>query len=331
MGCCALKGFPWSCTYQAAGVVPPDLLDCFAGRIGLFHNQPGDKLLDAADLVVTVGFNPIEYDPRLWNAGKKRPIVHIDHVMAEIDRDYRPTAELIGDIAATVAQLSRQLHPRVGLETHPLLDLARRELQDIRAKGARLNGLPMHPLRIIGELQPFIADDVTLAVDIGSFYVWMSRYLHSVRPEQLLISNGQQTLGVALPWAIAACLARPNDKVLSVSGDGGFLFSGQELETAVRLNCNFVHMIWRDGSYNMVSFQEQIKYGRTSGVEFGPVDKVAYAEAFGATGFRVNHPDEFAPILRKAMNTPGPVLIDVPVDYSHNIELGQAMHDHVIA
>jgi acetolactate synthase-1/2/3 large subunit len=136
---------------------------------------------------------------------------------------------------------------------------------------------------------------------------------------------------VALPWAIAACIARPHDRVLSVSGDGGFLFSAQELETAVRLKCNFVHMIWTDGTYDMVAFQERMKYGRSAGVDFGPVDKVKYAEAFGATGFRIESPDDFVPTLRRAMEIPGPVLIDIPVDYSHNIALGQAMHDNVIA
>ncbi len=322
---------PTVCTYQGAGVISRDLLGCFAGRVGLFHNQPSDQLLDGADLVVTIGYNPIEYDPYLWNKGKRRTIIHIDHILAAIDRDYRPTVELFGDIAATVTALTQRLVPRADLLAHPLLGAVRRELTEIKAKGAALGGMPMHPLRIISDLQPFISEDVTLALDIGSFYIWHSRYLYSFRPEQLLISNGQQTLGVALPWAIAACLARPNDKILSVSGDGGFLFSAQELETAVRLKCNFVHMIWTDGTYDMVAFQEQMKYSRTSGVHFGPVDKVKYAEAFGATGFRINHPDEFAPTLRRAMDIPGPVLIDIPVDYAHNVELGRAMHDHVIA
>jgi acetolactate synthase-1/2/3 large subunit len=322
---------PTVCTYQGAGVVSRDLLHCFAGRIGLFHNQPSDHLLDAADVVITVGYNPIEYDPYFWNKGKSRTILHIDHILAAIDKDYRPTLELAGDIGATITALTQQLGPRADLGAHPLLGAVHRELEEIRARGAAMGGMPMHPLRIISDLQPFMTEDVTLALDIGSFYIWHSRYLYSFRPEQLLISNGQQTLGVALPWAIAACLARPNDKVLSVSGDGGFLFSAQELETAVRLKCNFVHMIWNDGTYNMVAFQEQMKYGHTAGVDFGPVDKVKYAEAFGATGFRIESPDQFVPTLRKAMEIPGPVLIDIPVDYSHNIELGQAMHDNVIA
>jgi acetolactate synthase-1/2/3 large subunit len=81
----------------------------------------------------------------------------------------------------------------------------------------------------------------------------------------------------------------------------------------------------------MVAFQERMKYGRSAGVDFGPVDKVKYAEAFGATGFRIESPDDFVPTLRRAMEIPGPVLIDIPVDYSHNIALGQAMHDNVIA
>lgn len=319
---------PTVCTYQGAGVVSRELLDCFAGRVGLFHNQPADQLLDAADLVVAIGYNPIEYDARLWNAGRARTIVHIDHVAATIDQDYRPDVEILGDIAGTIDLLAARLTPR--RLDDPLLGAVRREMDEIRARGPALGGVPLHPLRIISELQPFITDDVTLALDIGSFYIWHSRYLYSFRPEQLLISDGQQTLGVALPWAIAACLARPQDKVLSVSGDGGFLFSAQELETAVRLHCNFVHMIWRDGRYDMVAFQQQNKYGRHSGVDFGPVDIVKYAEAFGATGLRVEHPDQFAGVLRRAMEIPGPVLVDIPVDYSENVTLGQALHRDVI-
>jgi acetolactate synthase-1/2/3 large subunit len=177
---------------------------------------------------------------------------------------------------------------------------------------------------------PFLSDDVTLALDMGSFHIWHARYLYSFRPRQMLISNGQQTLGVALPWAIAACLARPRDKVISVSGDGGFLFSSAELETAVRLNCHFVHIIWRDGHYDMVAFQERMKYGRTSGCDFGPVDTVKYAEAFGAKGFAIKSPNDLTPTLRKAMDLPGPILIDIWVDYSHNLELGKWMHPDVI-
>src|SRR5260370_992996 len=102
-----------------------------------------------------------------------------------------------------------------------------------------------------------------------------------------MISNGHQTLGFALRWAIAATLVRPSEKVLSISGDGGFLFSAMELETAVRLQSHLVHMIWIDGTYDMVAVQEEQKYGRRSGTEFGQVDPLKYAEACGARGFNI--------------------------------------------
>lgn len=107
---------------------------------------------------------------------------------------------------------------------------------------------------------------------MGSFHIWIARYLYSFRARQLLISNGQQTMGVALPWAIGAALVRPGDKVVSISGDGGFMQSSMELETAVRLKNNIVHVIWVDNAYNMVEMQEVNKYQRKSGVEFGPID-----------------------------------------------------------
>ncbi len=102
------------------------------------------------------------------------------------------------------------------------------------------------------------------------------------RARQMLVSNGQQTMGVALPWAIAASLLKPGHKVVSVSGDGGFMQSSMELETAVRLKCNIVHIIWVDNAYNMVEMQEVQKYHRAAGVKFGPIDFKAYAESFGA-------------------------------------------------
>jgi acetolactate synthase I/II/III large subunit len=137
-------------------------------------------------------------------------------------------------------------------------------------------------------------------------------------------------LGVALPWGIASCLLRPHEKTLSISGDGGFLFSAMELETAVRLKLNLVHMVWIDGTYDMVAVQEQAKYKRTSGVEFGPVDVVKYAEAFGANGYMINSPDEIGNVLRIAFEAPGPVLIGIRVDYGDNHLLFEKVHDHLL-
>jgi len=309
-------------TFQAAGAVPAHLFKNFGGRVGQCANQPGDKLLEAADLIIAIGYDPIEYAPSLWNARIDRPIVHVDVRQADLDANYSPTVELIGDIAHALRAL-QPLIRRSGKSalSGTILDAIAAERAELGRTSAGLNGVPIHPLRLVFELQKLLEEDITLCLDMGSFHLWLARYLYSFKPRQILISNGQQTLGVALPWAIAACLVRPSEKALSISGDGGFLFSAMELETAVRLKANLVHMIWIDGTYDMVAEQEIMKYGRPSGCDLGPVDPVKYAEAFGATGFMIRTADEIGPVLRKALETPGPVLVGVHVDYRDNPKL----------
>jgi acetolactate synthase I/II/III large subunit len=180
------------------------------------------------------------------------------------------------------------------------------------------------------ELQNLLSDDMTLCLDMGSFHIWLARHLYSFRARQILMTNGQQTLGVGLPWAIAASLVRPSEKVISISGDGGLLFSIMELETAVRLKCNLVHLVWIDGHYDMVRFQEVAKYGRSSGVDFGPVDVVTLAQSFGANGLKIESPDQVAPTLKKALSMQGPVLVGVPVDYRDNGKLMEIVHPEAL-
>src|SRR5258705_12583696 len=99
-----------------------------------------------------------------------------------------------------------------------------------------------------------------------------------------------------------------------------------ELETAVRLKCNLVHPVWIDGAFDMVRLQEMAKCGRVSGVEFGPVDVVRFAEAFDAQGLKIESPDQIAPTFNKALEMQGPVLIGVPVDYRDNYKLMEMVH-----
>jgi acetolactate synthase-1/2/3 large subunit len=326
----AKTNVPVVCTYQGAGVVPRAHFDYFGGRVGLFHTQPADRLLDASDVVVTIGFNPVEYEPGLWNKGRKRHLIHIDIVAADVDNHYRPELELTGDIAATLGALTAQVERHTISADVELLSEIARERQQFAKHAAALNGVPIHPRRLVHELQRVLSDDMTLCLDMGSFHIWLARYLYSFRARQVLISNGQQTLGVGLPWAIAACLVRPSEKVISISGDGGFLFSAVELETAVRLKCNLVHLVWIDGAYDMVRFQEMAKYGRPSGIDFGPVDVVRFAEAFGAHGLRIDTPDEIAPTLKRALAMRGPVVVGIPVDYRDNHQLMEMVHPSVL-
>src|SRR6201998_1737743 len=322
----ARTNIPIVCTYQGTGVVPREHFNRFAGRVGLFRTQPADRILDAADLVITIGYDPIEFEPGLWNRGKKRNLIHIDVVPADIDKDYRPDVELTGNIAETLRGLTSQANGVPPAGSAELLRGVALERTAFVEKAAALNGTPIHPRRLVHELQGLLSDDMTLCLDMGSFHIWLARYLYSFRARQVLITNGHQTLGVGLPWAIAACLGHPGEKVISISGDGGFLFSATELETAVRLKCNLVHMVWIDGAYDMVAFQEVAKYKRTSGTQFGPVDVVRFAQAFGAQGLMIETPDQITSTLKKALEMQGPVIVGVPVDYRDNHNFMEMVH-----
>lgn len=318
---------PVTSTYQAAGAVRQDHFSRFAGRVGLFNNQAGDRLLQQADLIVTIGYSPVEYEPAMWNSGNAT-LIHIDVIPAETDNRYLPDAELVGDIAATVRKLAARITAPLQLtpEAATILEDRQQQRKLLAMQGASLNQFALHPLRIVRAMQDIINSDVSLTVDMGSFHIWIARYLYSFRARQIMISNGQQTMGVALPWAIGAWLVEPQRKVVSVSGDGGFLQSSMELETAVRLKANILHIVWVDNAYNMVAMQEEKKYHRVSGVNFGPVDFKAYAEAFGAAGFAVTSAAELEPTLRKAMDVQGPAVVAVPVDYTDNPLLMGQLH-----
>ncbi|WP_085903001.1 acetolactate synthase AlsS [Yersinia enterocolitica] len=318
---------PVTSTYQAAGVVDQAHFDHFAGRVGLFNNQAGDKLLQQADLIITIGYSPVEYDPTLWNNGRAT-LIHIDILPAEIDAAYQPEKELLGDIAATLEVLNQQIHGPVILtsQTQSILEDRCRQRRDLANRADKMSGFAIHPLRLVRAMQDIVNNDVTLCVDMGSFHIWIARYLYSFRARQILMSNGQQTMGVALPWAIAAALVNSQQKVVSVSGDGGFMQSSMELETAVRLKSNLLHIIWVDNGYNMVEIQEQKKYHRSSGVSFGPIDFKMYAESFGAKGFAVESADELTVKLHQAMDTQGPAVIAIPVDYSDNYRLMEELN-----
>lgn len=317
-------------TFQGAGVISRELEpETFFGRIGLFRNQTGDKLLKQSDLVITLGYDAIEYEPRNWNKENNLNIVALDTTPVQIDNNFVPQRQLVGDLAQSLRLLIERLN---GYELPTTSKVVLKKLKaDLRASDepsyTPAQGNLNHPLDVIKSIQAHVTDDMTVSTDIGSHYIWMARHFKSYVARHYLISNGMQTLGVGLPWALAAAMVRPNAKSVSVSGDGGFFFSAMELETAVRLGLNTVHIVWNDNAYyDMVKFQEKMKYnGQSAGVKFGNIDLVKYAESFGAKGLRVETPDDLDTVLDEAFSTQGPVVVDIPVDYSHNYELGSQL------
>ena len=318
------SGIPYISTFQGAGAwVERNSGSTYAGRIGLFRNQPADKLLDQADAVITIGYDPIEYGPATWNTGNKRPVVCVDSIPADQDNAFVPVAEAVGDIGASLNTLASKINVSIAPEYLAAAKKCIQEVQSTIAEGKEMNAFPVQPLRLIYELQKQMTPTTHVALDVGSNYIWTNRYCVADYARQVLVSNGQQTLGVALPWAIALSLLYPNQRVLSSSGDGGLLFTATELETAVRIGAKFVHVVWDSHSYDMVDFQEVAHYGENAGVQLGNYDVVKFAESFGCKGYSIKSPDELPQVFDEAFKSDVPVLIHVSVDYSMNMRLMQ--------
>ncbi len=312
-------GLPVVGTFEAAGAVPRSLVSQFVGRVGLRAKEPGDIALEEADVLIAVGYDPIEYSPAYWSKKKNCKIIHIDFISSEPDRAYLPDIELIGDIAANLRALRKGVKKRFSLS--PKIRRAQKLLIVEQEKGSKLNGKPIHPLRFMYDLRNTIDDDVTVVSDVGSHQVWLAKYFYSYEPKHLLFSMGFQTVGVALPWAMATTLARPLKRVVAICGDGGFLMTGTELETAVRYHMPLVLIVWRSEGYNLVEIQQREMYKKSFGISFSNPDIVDFAKSFGAEGLRIERPEDIMPTLKKALSFKKPVVIDVPIDYSDNLEL----------
>jgi acetolactate synthase-1/2/3 large subunit len=326
----ALTGLPYAATYQGAGDwASPEGKGQYVGRVGLFTNQPAMRLLDAADCLITIGFDPIEFTPALWNEGNPRSIVAIDVEPAAQDQAFLPVAELIGDLEVSLSALTPMLRPASDAVFLRSADDDAAELADQAATGSDREGFPLHPLRVIHELRQVVTPETTLALDVGTCSFWINRYFPALRARQLMVSNGLRAMGVALPWAMAANLARPGQSVISISGDSAFLFSSMELDTARRLGSRFVHLIWNNSACHLDLFPPAGPEGsgeRTVSGSLETLDVEAYAAAFGFQGYRITAADQLGPALRDALKADRPVLIDIPIDASDNAHLLQQVH-----
>lgn len=328
----AKTNIPYTSTFQGPGKwAQPKDTETFFGRVGLFRNQPADLVLNSSDCVITVGYDPIEYEPGVWNKDNTRTLIAIDVVQSIQDNGFVPDAEIVGDIGVILDSLAGKLNVKLDNEFSAEVSKTLAENKEIVANAAEFNNYPVHPLRVINELQKIITEDTHIALDVGSNYIWMNRYYGAEYARQILVSNGQQVLGVGLPWAIATSLLYPEKRVISVSGDGGFLFSSMELETAKRLGVKFIHLIWDSGSYDMVGCDQALHYGDgTYGVELGHYDIEAYAASFGCKGYHINSAGDLGKVLQEAINSDVPVVINIPIDYTDNKTLMEDVIQHFV-
>src|SRR5262245_13920874 len=310
-------GIPVVNTFMAKGCLPYDDPLCLF-TAGLQARDYVSCGFEKADLILSVGYDPVEYAPRFWNPERKKTIVHVDFTPAEVDSYYQPAVEVVADVRETLELLGELVKGQK--DPAPFAVLRRFILEQIE-EGASDDTFPLKPQRILRDLRSVMARDDVLISDVGTHKLWVARTFPAYEANTVLISNGYAAMGFALPAAIAARLAQPHQRVIAVCGDGGFLMNVQELETAQRLGVALVCVIFRDGGYNLIEWKQQNQKGRTAGVRFGNPDFVTLARAFGAKGITVGASRDLLPALREAMAHPGVAIVDVPVDYGENARL----------
>ena len=306
-------GIPVAHTFMAKGSMPYDDELCLLS-VGLQARDYISCGFDKADLIVAIGYDPVEYAPKFWNPERKKTIVHIDFTPAEVDSFYQPAVEVVADVREAIELLGGLVKGQK--DPAPYHTLRRYILAEL-AEGADDDRFPLLPQRILRDLRAQMSREDILISDVGTHKLWIARTFPAYEPNTVLISNGYAAMGIALPAAIAAKLVNPERRVVAVSGDGGFLMNCQELETACRLGLPIVNVIFRDGGYNLIQWKQQTHLGRESGVKFGNPDFVALAAAFGAKGYRVESARALGPILAEALAHSGPAIVDVPVDYDN--------------
>jgi acetolactate synthase I/II/III large subunit len=312
-------GIPVLNTFMGKGAFPPSDPQCLF-TIGLGQRDWPAVAVEEADCVIAVGFDMVEYHPKLWNKGNAKAIVHVDQSPAEIDDNYRVAAEVVGDIGLSLEALTEALSGMRGPAPERYAKYRAKMEEDFHRHDAD-DSFPVKPQRVLAEVRKVLdAKDVVLS-DVGAHKMWIARYLQTEEPNTVLISNGWCSMGFALPGAIAAKLVHPDRRVLAICGDGGVMMNIQDLETAVRVKTNIVVMVWADSEYGLIRWKQEAQFGKSSHISFTNPDWVKLAEAFGAAGFLVESAADVGPTLEKAFACGRPALVAVPIDYSENMKL----------
>jgi len=319
---CAATGIGAAHTFMGKGCLPQNQQESLMA-VGLQARDYISCGFDAADLVIAIGYDIVEYHPRLWNPQQTQRVLHIDRTPAETDAYYGVCCEVIGDIGETLRSLTHALggERRESSGGRALRDAIDEELRSAEHD----DSYPLKPQTIVAQLRKALGDEDIVISDVGAHKMWLARMYRCNRPNTCIISNGFASMGIALPGAIAAKMLYPHRKVVAATGDGGFLMNCQELETAVRERIPVVVLVFNDNAYGLIEWKQKIHYGHATSVKVGNPDFVAFAESFGAKGMRVGSAGDLGRCLDEAFACECPVVIDCPVDYNENLKLTERL------
>jgi acetolactate synthase-1/2/3 large subunit len=312
-------GIPVVSTFMGKGILS-DKSEQSLMTVGLGFRDYVNEATDAADLILTVGYDIVEYPPHRWNPDASKRILHFDFSPADVYTHYNPAVEVIGSLAAGLTSLERKLaavNPRFDQDWY--VPIRRRIHDDIASyKNEEQRFTIPGTLNVVRRI---LEDDGVLISDVGSHKLWIARNFPTYCPNGCIVSNGLASMGIALPGAIAAALIDPGRQVVAAMGDGGFLMNSQELETAKRLGVGFTAIVFNDNDYGLISWKQHQSRGRSLSTRLTNPNFKSYAESFGIKGYRPSCASQLEDDLASAITSRELAVIEVAVDPHVNDEL----------
>jgi acetolactate synthase I/II/III large subunit len=334
---CLSDRFPVTSTVMGLGAFPAPH-EQWLGMLGMHGTRSANYAMDQADLIVAIG---ARFDDRITGKlsefAPRAKFIHIDIDPAEISKNVPAHIPIVGDAKQVLAKLSKE-YRALQTDTSRLdewwskIDAWQKEYPLGYEDG---EGEEIKPQFMIEAMYRATGGDAIITSDVGQHQMWCAQYFHFNKPRRWINSGGLGTMGFGLPAAIGAKVACPDEQVVCLAGDGSLVMNCQELATAVHHQIPVKVFLMNNGYMGMVrQWQELFWDERYSSVEMGPSpDWVKLAEAFGATGMRCENAADLEEMMGKALETDGPVLVDVRVTQKENcypmIPAGAAARDMV--
>ena len=306
---------PYFTTQMGKGVVDarhPQYL----GTAALSDNDFLHCAISRADLIINIGHDVIEKPPFFMSDRQK--VIHVNFFPAHVDDVYFPQLIVVGDIATSVEHLARHLKEKRTNWDFSYFKRIQDNVKEHLTKYFEDDRFPILPQRVVNIVRKQLPDDGIVTLDNGVYKIWFARSYPCYQPNTLLLDNALATMGAGLASAIAAKMIKPDKKVISICGDGGFMMNSQELETAVRLGLDLTVIVLNDGGYGMIKWKQEGVGFDSFGLDYNNPDFVKYAESYGACGYRPDSVQGFSDTLEKTLNASGVHVIDLAVDYSLN-------------
>ena len=287
------------------------------GMLGMHGMAYANFAVSAADLIIAIG---MRFDDRATAKvsafAPHAKIIHIDIDPAEIGKNVRVDVPIVGDAKAVLQELNKLITPTEHVDWIRQLDDWRREHPSTNIRDTQ-QLLPQYVIRKIYEVTQ---GEAIIVTGVGQNQMWSAQHYWYNKPNSLISSGGLGTMGFELPAALGVKIGRPHEIVWCIAGDGGFQMTIQELATIVQEKVAVKIAIMNNGYLGMVrQWQELFYRKRYVATPLSGPDFVKIAEAYGFPGLRVKHKEEVVPAIEKAMEEPGPFLIDFVIEPEENV------------